>query len=797
MGGKKKKKAGRKKKAETPKHISADEFADRGAVSLKAGNFRDAIKYLKSALNKGYDEDALKPEIFRAYVGRKNQLSEKNMSSEAEAIKEVGRKFMPLALQMNEDILLSCVDFLSLKEWIGVYNDYMSHHGISGKAEKKIAHLVFVEGLWDTLSCLDDQSPLARDARVVRDSVAHMESGSWDMALEIIKKTPRSSPCFGIHAFAKAMDSFVKNDDKSLKRSLSGIPDDFPLKSAVLSLAKSVSDEKEGFEDAEKSDHIFWDIPPGMSENLRSIIKKASSGRLKGLAEDIKELSQAIYPQKPDEAAMTIMGILGSRMRDRPNDILYLEKLSRSIFPKEKARLANHWLHMFSCHHVFSSAVSYIKGLERIFFRESEIRAAHSMILLRLSTRVKIESYMLDVEMDTDFEDPDDLLGIEDLGFLDDDDDDELYYDEEIYEDDEAYLLMLLKALSIDPENREAWEELAGLKLDRDDRKKVIPVLEKISRKSVEDPFVCLELAKLYDANNAFRKAEKILEEALSRAPHSVRVQEKCALAHLVAADKNIKRKKYFLAMTDIEAAEKYNIPVLRDAVVCKKMVLEIKAGEKDMFEAMKGELSVKNPVQRLKRLFLVWEDFERMNDAAFKEIKGKLEHIIKTGIREKSSLPSREAVELFAARPDGYDSLYPLRHMRIEKILFQSRKFMFFLNDDDFLMVMDSLLKRGLLRAPLFSHIEERILRKGEKQFVLMFYLEAMRAIDGNLFSYPKKIERLIKSADTKTLDALKRVSKKMAEHMPHFLQADFRDFNFRETSGLFSFLPDMSPGP
>ena len=786
-GKKKRNKSRRKRKAEASKNIPARQLAEQGMAFLETGNFRNAIKCFKSALNKEYDENLLKPLMFRAYVGRKTQLLEKNMPEEARSIKNVGHKFMPSVLEMDEDVLRSCVGFLSIKEWIGVYNPYMKRHGISAKAEKKAAHVIFAEGLWDQLSGLDPQSPLARDADVAQGAAAHMENASWGKALEIIKKNPRSSPYFGMHVFAKAMDSFMKDDDKGLKRALSDIPDDFPLKFVVLSLSKWVSGRKKGLFHEKEIHRLFWDPPSGIFQSLDAIIKKTSSNQTRGLAHDIKRLARIIYPQDPDEAAMTIFGILGARANIPENFVGKLGRCAASVFSPEKARVVNDWLHIFSFDDVFSHTISFIEGLDRILPGKSGIRTAHSLVLTKLSSRVKRETHMIDVEMDTHFEDPEDILGLADLDPMDDLGDG-LFYDRVLpYDEDDARLLMLLKAVSIDPGNREAYDALMGLKLDRAARKKVIPVLEKITRERVDDPFVCLDLAGLYYAGNAFQKAEKILEEGLSRAPHNARVQEKCALSHLVAADKNIKRKKFHLVAADMEKAEKYDIPTLRDAVACKRILLETLSGTKDFLEVITKEWSAKKSVQSLKRLFLLWEDFESLNDAGLAHSKRELEGAISTRLAEAFPLPSKEAAELFAGYPDGYGQLYPPFQRHIGAFLFQSQKIMFCMNDDDFLAALHSLLRQPPLRAPLCAHLEKRISRKSEKQLVFGFYLESIRLMQGKGKTYPREIKRLIKAADSKTIEVLKVVSKTVAHFVPNSLEADFVEFDFKESGFPF----------
>jgi len=795
MGKKKRNKARKKRKAEAAKNIPARQLAEQGMAFLETGNFRNAIKCFKFALNKEYDENLLKPLMFRAYVGRKTQLSEKNMPDEAQAIKNVGHKFMPSVSEMDEDVLRSCVGFLSVEEWIGVYNPYMKRHGISAKAEKKAAHMIFSEGLWDQLSGLDPLSPLARDADVARGATAHMENASWGKALEIIKKNPRSSPYFGMHVFAKAMDSFIKDDDKGLKRALSDIPDGFPLKSAVLSLSKWVSGRKQGFFHEKEIDRLFWDAPIGTFKCLDAIIKKASSNQTRGLGHDIKRLSRIIYPKDPDEAAMTILGILGART-DIPET--FAENLGRcadSIFSPEKARVVNDWLHIFSCHDVFTHTISLIEGLDQILPGKSGIRTAHSLILSRLSDRVKREPHMLDVEMDTCVQDPEDILGIADLESLDEAQDDFFYHRGLTYDEDDAHLLMLLKAVSIDPGNREAYDMLMDLRLDRAARKKVIPALEKIARERVDDPFVCLDLARVYYSGNAFRKAEKILEEGLSRAPHNARVQEKCALAHLVAADKNIKRQKFHLVAADMEKAEKYDIPTLRDAVACKRMLFGILAGTKDVSEVMAKECSEKNSVQNFKRLFLLWEDFESLNDAGLTYAKRELEDAISMRLTEAFPLPSKETAELFVGDPDGYGQLYPPFQRHIGAFLFQSQKIMFCMNDDDFLAVIHSLLRQPPLRAALCVHLEKRISHKSEKQLVFGFYLESIRLMEDKGGAYPREIKRLIKAADSKTIEVLKVVSKTVAHFVPNSLEADFVEFDFKESGSPFFYLPGGDP--
>ncbi|MDA3894967.1 MAG: hypothetical protein PF482_02330 [Desulfobacteraceae bacterium] len=556
MAKNKKKKKNQNKGNQVFKNASAAELFRQGEGFLNIGKQRDAIACLKMAAKKGWPKDQVDGLLFKAYSLRAIQLREKGMLAEAEEVNNFAWALMPSYQSLTDEELLLLLKTVDIKKAIGAYSDFLTANKPSEKIEQYLAERLFIRPQWDLLDAVDERVVLTRDLPLVKDAINRMNAGDWESAYENLKPVPRSSPWSTVRIICHAMVCFYQEEDSGMQRALNMIADDSLLKPLACKLANDV-----------KGVSCLWDGPVHLEYQIAALCDEICQNRSKKVGGYIKKIAETVSPRTTDSAVFHILELSWNmtgkgRMREYDYFDLIYKLLPQSLAKLLEAKLD--CLMMTST--PFHNAALYLSMLELEFPEEKDRAMATGVVLLET-----IKNYQRSFSCGRSIED-----NGNDLKRL-------LHLTSENLPELIAELLVV--AVRHDPGNREAYELLADLMLY--DRKSHAWIEEGFSIMQThfsDDPYPCMELAKLYYRKNAYRKAEKILNEAMTRAPHDIRVMNMHVLSLLISADKNIARDNLQLAGQDIGKAEGLVSPDTRFLVTEKQILLRI---------AEKGQMSL------------------------------------------------------------------------------------------------------------------------------------------------------------------------------------------------------------
>ncbi len=515
---------------------------------LNAGKPRDAIATLKMAAKKEWPRDQVDGMLFKAYSQRAVQLHEKGMAAEAEEVNNFARALMPSYETLTDDELLPLLKTVDIKKAVVVYGDFLAANKPSEKIERHLAESFLIRPKWDLLDALDDRASFTRHIPVMKDAIHLMNAGDWESALEHLKPVPRSSPWASVRIFCHAMVCFYKEDDAGMQRALNMIAHDSLLKPFSLKLANDI-----------KAVSCLWDGPVHLGHNIVALCDEIHHNRFKKAGKYIKKIAETVSPRETNSAIFHILELFWVMVgKGQMKEYDYFN-LVYKLLPSSLAKLLEAKVDCFMMSPVpFQNAAVYLSMFEIEFSEEKDRAIATGFVLLDT-----IKNYHRSFSCGPYIKDKG--IALKKLLNL-------------ISENFEELLPeLLVYAVHQDPGNREVYELLAVLpSYNRKSYAWIEEGLAVMQSHFQGDPYPCLELAKLYYRKNAYRKAENILNEAMIRAPHDMRVINMRVMSLLISADKNIMRGNLHLAGQDIDKAEGLGSPDTRFLVTEKQILLQI-----------------------------------------------------------------------------------------------------------------------------------------------------------------------------------------------------------------------------
>ncbi|NOX35889.1 MAG: hypothetical protein GXP56_19535 [Deltaproteobacteria bacterium] len=310
------------------------------------------------------------------------------------------------------------------------------------------------------------------------------------------------------------------------------------------------------------------------------------------------------------------------------------------------------------------------------------------------------------------------------------------------------------KAIDLDPENREAYEIIMDLPMELQAMRKFIePCLMKMVDIFPEDHLACLKLAHLFYLKNAYRKAENILLQAYSRAPHDMQVREKYALSFIIASVRNLKRKNFNLVDKDLGKAEKFNIRSLNIYITEKKLIsnaVKTNKFSREIFDENTKDFSL---YEKMKTLLLFKLDMEDPSGVAPEKARGFVS-IFNSFKKKVKIFSSNELYSLLKSLKKTYHMLF-WNPFFASPLIDGKGQLLSSLGNGDFTNIIIDLVEHNYLNIVIIELEKRRKAANPKTSVIFDFYYIALCHFQGSL-TQPSRFEDII--ARTDALDDLVR---------------------------------------
>ncbi|MBF0378065.1 MAG: hypothetical protein HQK72_11355 [Desulfamplus sp.] len=602
--------------------MGVTELVKEGDICFDAGNIRDAIKiyqiaikqmssklpnsassnrdqYTKSPINE------VKSKLFIAYITRANELKNKNMLSEAKAIEKQAMASIhsPLCLDVTGMGL-----FLKLstpEDVFKSYNDFYTNKKREQQSldltplERILAEILIKHNCWEKVGILNDDILIKRDAPVAKSAVLFMNSGDWDAALESMKSISRSSPFAHIRLFCKAMSAFYKDNDKEMLKAISMIPKESMFIKITDTLKYGVSDNRLNTKSnlaINKSSlaikKCLWRGSFDIYDKLENIITNAKKENYNDyLQKNIVEFATLLMPEHTDSV---IQFILETLCQLHSNNEHHFLKMADKLL-KKKGKIFRLKRDAIFTVEIFLSGLEYFQYLEEEFTTLEEQKMAKSMVIYHIAATIFANrAYSVVAKIIKKEPRYATLLGITSK------------------DGDVATLQMIAFGVKIDPNNSSLYDLALKIPALSNECKKVIETISLAKCEAFpDDPEPLLQIASLYHAKNAYRKAESALQKALELAPHDSRVLDLHVISLLISADKSAAKKKFNLSFQDVEKAKRFNSKQCAILIAEKSIFYKIAENSQANPNEIEEQFSLFSLSEKLKCYALLMADME------------------------------------------------------------------------------------------------------------------------------------------------------------------------------------------
>ncbi len=786
MGKKKKKK---KKQASKPlQDLTPAQLLQAGEAALRSDTPKAAVDVLRFAAKKHGLTPELKPCLLRAHLSHAAQLKRQGLAGGAAAAAGQAEPLLEDVSWLTEADL---VDYISLDPGAGAfstYTRYVRYYQRVPEAEAHLAGHLFRSRRWALADHLDRTVPLKAEVDIVEPAVDLMDQANWETALAGLQRLPRRSPFAPVRLLCRAMSAFYAGNDGEAARALGMIPDHFPLAgvSACLAALLSTPTGTDAWAAAASRLPLLWKGPIHIRADVQALTRRLDRGDVHGAASQMRRIARSAAPENPRPLLALLLQIAWRAvLADKLDRDDYL-KLASALLPGSQAESLLERL-MMSLHMPLTHAGKYITShLAADFPDPAEQGIAHATVLLHVVSLFRRIGLWEEVEEEPVPGPFRDALGLASGTDVD------------------RAVAITAKALRLDPGNRSGYHLLAELpRPGRPDRKTVEAALLEMMETFPDDPFPCLALASVYYENNAFRKAEHILEEALRRAPHDHRVIDKHALSLLISAEKNIRREKFHLAGPDIDragtlesrgaapyiAAKRTLLalinPLSPDAVLRQEGAqMSLFGDEIDFTAVLDRELSALSPTDRLRMLAFLIPDLEAASFSQKKSILKLLTRRLKADLKAAEGMPGQEIVRLISPLEKDYSTVF---HQREPAPLFlkHDKQLLARIPNETVVDAYDIIMAPETL-ASIQRDIRRRLKQAGGKdEIILAFCLAVVRRLSGESASYAPFHDILDQVHDTDVKEALRRLSRRFSRHATGSLRHALAHFHFGPAPG------------
>ncbi len=757
--------------------ISAEQHIKQGKAFLEQGKARDAINVLKLAEKKDSSSATIRQLLYRAYLLREDQLRSKGLIPEADAVKKIAFELMPPPDQLTERDMLDYIPHSTVKESLELYLRFLKGNSQSAAIDQHIACRLMISEDWESLNVLDLSHPLRRDIQPLKEAVSLMNQGNWEDALLILKTVPRNSPYASMRLFCRAMVLLYQNKDADALQIFAGIPDDYPLRHCIesIKLTLALNDPSDRPARPGRRLQCFWEGLDHPDKIVSDLLTHLKNNQLKQAAFCISNFARAIFPNNPIFAIQQILEILLFSSDESKKTYAFedFKRMCQSLLPEPNMSLLMAKVHMHQYYISEKSVNSYLSLLDKEIQNPDHRNMVAGMIL-QASARM-----MNDEKSENRFSN-------NPFSHLDD------WFGKSGSKQDSArdVLKMVVRSIELDPQNREAYTFLITLpRHSRPDWDRVEQALQKMSSVFPDDPFPCLELATLYYEKNAFRKAERILEEAAMRAPHDNRVIGQRALSLVISACKNLQREKYHLVPPDLEKADALNSKKVALVIAEKKSLLDLVTHPDQSEKNILQHFSLLDALDRIRAMGLLLQDVRNYG----KKLKSKsklVENCLTQELRRLSPTPA-DITTLLSPFPKEFKPALPEK--MIAHTLLSMRTDLFgVIPDADLIPTFELIFDQDILGF-MGSELQKRLRKKHQpKALPMLFFLITLKHMTGTTFC-EEKYQDALAMADDPMKSELETLSKKLSRHASGLLQESLEHFDFKFLEGSGSFFNDL----
>ncbi len=737
---------------------------------LAEGNGRKALDLLKQLERERIELERLPVLFCAATMCRARNLEDKGMTTEAAAMRARSTRLRSeiRGASLTEEDLRVLVRALDSAESVRAYAEFLQAGARSASVERALADVLVTRRCWEGLDALDAQDPFRRDAERVRDVVDRMDAAEWREAANGLRDVGRRSAFAPWRAFCRAMADFGAGDDASLRRALPLIPDDFPLSGTVASWKAMLGD-------ADASAPTAVQAALGLTGELRRELARSlevsvlEEGSAPLIAADIGALAAALCPERPGEAVTALVRLAGIAENDGKLELSTLRSVVGQLLPRREAEatlLRVRFLDEYAPRsHLDSAGVAaYLRALETEYPDPDDRAMARAAILewlARLAFQLRRDLFLDYQEHDRNLEA---ILGAppSDLSWVS--------------------MELIEQSLRADPLNREGYL-FASVLMRRGsrDRNRFESLMNRMASNFPTDPTPMLELAANYYQRNAYRKAEAVLAEAASRAPHDARVRDQQALGFLQSASMSARRGRYSSAATDIARAAATGRAVLAHILPAKRILLDLFAEEGDPVELVESGIAHLPLPDQLRVLVFLSKDvteFAWSKSFSLSMAVG-VEKALLARREEVVRLSAEERMALLRPLPDAFWILFDnLRTVDLLMRVYPNVLEGF--GGDLLLEALEMLLSNDLFRQA-WNAIDLALQGplSSEHRDVLHF-LASLIGLHEGVKAEPSLPRRLVEAADPATRQRMRALSQRIWRSFRGDLARALRSFDF-----------------
>jgi len=752
----------RKDQQQKLQQADPEKLIDQGKAFLEKGKARDAIDVLKQAIKMHPDSDKVRHLLYKAYLLREEQLRSKGLIPEANAVRKMAIGVMPPVDQLSEADVLNMIACASVEDAVKLSVDFLKNRAPSARFDQQVAYRLMMTDDWQPLERLEASHPLRKDAQTVQNAVALMNDAKWEEAFLELKSVPRQSPYAPIKLFCRAMVLFYEKNDDELMQTLSRIPNDFPLKASIDSLKQVVGHPSAAESSAlSRAQSIFWGEGGNPDTLVADILTHLKNREVKKLSSDISLMAKIVFPQNPVIAMQQILEILMFSPQRYGLNLSGFIGICQSLLPRNRADIVVLKTDLELPDDLVETLVNYKDVIDQDV-SDAKIRdMVFGMILLYAAKKLHTKQFKQNVLKNVGKKNAK-LVGIKEGAFGVGD----------------AVFGMTVRSIELDPHNREAYDFLLELpRHARDQKDSVETLLLKMSAEFPDDPFPCLELATLYYEKNAFRKAEKILDDAAVRAPHDNRVIDRRALALVISAFTNMNRGRLHLVLSDLEKAEGYNSKRVA-LILAEKKILFDWISHPDRIPSILvdfcPEMSV---IERIRVMGLLIQDMEDYRKSFTIVQIDAMKKWLSRELNRLNPTPT-DVVSLLSPFPKEYQPILP--PTQIAAYLLGLRRDLFGkVPDAELISIFELLFHQSLLEF-MAVELQKRLKNKKQPQALPMeFFLKTISQIAHIPWSQKRYLD-IVSELSEASRNELKGLSSRLSRHAQGFLRASLERFDF-----------------
>ncbi len=759
-----------KQKREPSGSLLPDELLKQVRELLTRGNGRGALDRLKQVRNGDVGPPETLPFLrFWACTERARELARSGLDREAAAMHARAAQHQASispAVLGEEDLAryLRCLDGA---DSLAAYVDCLRVRPAAPAAERALADLLVIHGSWDGLDGFAPDHPLRRDAGPVRESLAAMDAGDWELAAERLRSVSRHSPFAHWRVFCKAMQCFGAGDDVGLMQALDLLPADFPLAGTVAEWRRvCAADGGGGPIPVRRVLGTEGAAVQALGDELARALRGNESGR--AVERVVVALADALCPEEPLHARIDLVQIIGLATVASGFAAESLPGLLRRLLPAERVAGVAARIDLLLQQAVPASwdpaaGAALLDRLDTEFPRAADRRLARGLVLDALA-RTGHQADLPDSFAPETRKTLSALLG------------------KRFDEPGKLCADLMAASLEADPRNRQGYRFLIDRLCEhRDGKPRLRATLEAMAAHFPDDPEPWLELATLDYSMNAYRRAEQALAEVRRRAPHDERILDLQFVGFLKSADQSRKSGRFQLAAKDLDRAGEMERPRLDGFLRVKRMLLDMVSAGGNAVEVLTGHLTGLPLAAQVRTLAVLVHDLGENRHV--KNVRPEMENGAKALLAGKAAaldeLDAGELARLLAPLPADLHVLYDRLH--VAPVLAEWWQAILLRQEGDGLLeVFDMLMGCGghtRVRAEIGRRLSG--LKKPHRDPLLLLYLAVIRYQEGDDHG-SRRFNEALEAARPSDRERLRAASARLAGFSRGRLREALQAFDF-----------------